>query len=510
MILILASESDEQAQRLAGRWPATVITPTDLSKAGWRFEVPAGNEGISIASGRTISNRKITGVLTRLACVSERDLPHISSEDRAYVAGEMHSFLVAWLDSLDCPVLNRPTPTSLCGTLGPITCSPVEESDESVVVVGENCFGAAEPDHAAQALRIAREAGVDLLEVFFRKGEFVAAGLVPCLSREDASEAVYHFLTTNQRISSKPPVPAYGRQGRSQVLLWGLPADGPLNRVHEELRQMGAPVVLIDQRDVMETEVCACEVRVHGERFPLDAIQSVYLRNYDSTRLPHVRGSSEEALRHAAEVDAALIRWVATTSAFLVSPLDAMSANDSKPYQSRWISTFGWRIPQTLITTDPYAAREFWKQHGSVIYKSISSVRSRVARLTPEHDRRLEDITNCPTQFQEYISGIDYRVHVVGSEVFACQVRSEADDYRYAGDSGAEFHPCQLPPEVEDPCIRMSAAMRLPVSGIDLRLTPEGEWVCFEVNPSPGFSAYEDVTGQPIAAAVARLLLNPS
>jgi hypothetical protein len=28
----------------------------------------------------------------------------------------------------------------------------------------------------------------------------------------------------------------------------------------------------------------------------------------------------------------------------------------------------------------------------------------------------------------------------------------------------------------------------------------------FEVNPSPGFTYFEDVTGQPIAAAVARLL----
>ena len=241
----------------------------------------------------------------------------------------------------------------------------------------------------------------------------------------------------------------------------------------------------------------------------MDAIQSVYLRYYDSTRLPHVQGSSVDALRYAAEVDAAILRWVATTPAFVVSPLDAMSANDSKPYQSRWISQFGWRIPQTLITTDPDAVREFWKLHGDVIYKSISSVRSRVSRMKPEHHRRLEDIINCPTQFQEYIPGIDHRVHVVGNEVFATRVLSEADDYRYAGDSGTEFLACQLPAEVQDRSIRMSAAMRLPVSGIDLRLTPDGEWVCFEVNPSPGFTAYEDITGQPIAEAVARLLLNP-
>jgi glutathione synthase/RimK-type ligase-like ATP-grasp enzyme len=48
--------------------------------------------------------------------------------------------------------------------------------------------------------------------------------------------------------------------------------------------------------------------------------------------------------------------------------------------------------------------------------------------------------------------------------------------------------------------------MRLPVAGIDLRRTPEGEWYCFEVNPSPAFTYYESRTGQPIGRAIAKLL----
>jgi glutathione synthase/RimK-type ligase-like ATP-grasp enzyme len=47
----------------------------------------------------------------------------------------------------------------------------------------------------------------------------------------------------------------------------------------------------------------------------------------------------------------------------------------------------------------------------------------------------------------------------------------------------------------------------LPFAGIDLRRRGgDGAWVCFEVNPSPGFSFYESRTGQPIARAVARYL----
>ena len=37
------------------------------------------------------------------------------------------------------------------------------------------------------------------------------------------------------------------------------------------------------------------------------------------------------------------------------------------------------------------------------------------------------------------------------------------------------------------------------------RLTPSGEWYCFEINPAPGFPFYESASG-PIGEAIARLL----
>jgi glutathione synthase/RimK-type ligase-like ATP-grasp enzyme len=51
-------------------------------------------------------------------------------------------------------------------------------------------------------------------------------------------------------------------------------------------------------------------------------------------------------------------------------------------------------------------------------------------------------------------------------------------------------------------------AERLDLSfvGIDLKITPDGEVYCFEVNPCPAFSYFELNTDQPIARAVARYL----
>jgi hypothetical protein len=294
------------------------------------------------------------------------------------------------------------------------------------------------------------------------------------------------------------------------IFLWGLPADSPLSAVYDELRLMGADVRLLDQRGVLETRVCLSvgpqvrgQVEARGESFRLEDVAAVYWRSYDASTLPHVIQGGEAARRHAAEIDELLTHWISSTPAFVVSRIEAMAVNNSKPLQLRWIEQFGWRIPHTLITTDPGVAREFWEHHGSVIYKSVSSIRSRVSKLSRDHRERFDAITSCPTQFQEFIPGTDHRVHVVG------EVASAADDYRYPGDYDVQYRACTIPREIEDRCRLMSAAMQLPVAGIDLRRTPEGEWVCFEVNPSPGFTAYEEMTGHPIANAIARLLTRP-
>jgi RimK-like ATP-grasp domain len=301
------------------------------------------------------------------------------------------------------------------------------------------------------------------------------------------------------------------------VFLWGLKADPPLAAVREQLDRLGAPHVFLDQRQVLDTEIhldvsesVDASVRTRDCETDLNAVTAVYLRPYDTRQLPTIvnAGPLSSSWRHALEIDDILSSWAEITPALVVNRLGAMAANNSKPYQLRQISSLGFGIPETLVTTDPNAAQAFWEGHGTVIYKSVSAIRSRVARLQSEHLKRLEDITWCPTQFQQYVPGTDYRIHVVGDEVFASEVRCEADDYRYPGQHPVEIRASRLPESVEDRSRRLAAAMHLPVAGIDLRRTPDGDWICFEVNPSPVFTFYEEATGQPIAKAIAKLLAN--
>lgn len=297
------------------------------------------------------------------------------------------------------------------------------------------------------------------------------------------------------------------------VLLWGLAADTPLAKVREQLQLAEIPTRFIDQCEVLETDVrlhvgsrIEASISVRGETLDLNAVTAVYVRTYDSRRLPAIarEGPESPAWQHAALVDDILSAWSDLTPAFVVNRACAMAGNDSKPYQLAQIHRLGWNVPETLVTTDPAEARAFWERHGDVVYKSVSSVRSRVSRLRLEHLPRFADIASCPTQFQRYIAGQDYRVHVVGREAFACEVLSDADDYRY--DGATQIRACLLPEDLAARCVTLAAALDLPLAGIDLRCTAAGEWFCFEVNPSPGFSYYEDETGQPIGRAVARLL----
>ena len=296
------------------------------------------------------------------------------------------------------------------------------------------------------------------------------------------------------------------------ILLWGLPGDAPLAHVRGALNRIGRPSTLLDQRAVLQTRVepSTGTVCTPDTTFQLAAVTAAYLRPYDSRLAPAVRlaGVDSPAWRHTLAVDDALWTWADLTPALVVNRPAAMASNNSKPYQATVIRAAGFHIPETLITTDPDAARDFWREHGVVVYKSISGVRSIVSRLNPGDLQRLGRLVWCPTQFQEYISGTDYRVHVVGAQLFACEIRSRADDYRYASGQGEtiDILPCALPDDCAGRCRALAAALELPVAGIDLRRTAADEWYCFEVNPSPGFSFFQRTTHQPIDDAIARLL----
>jgi glutathione synthase/RimK-type ligase-like ATP-grasp enzyme len=300
------------------------------------------------------------------------------------------------------------------------------------------------------------------------------------------------------------------------ILLWGLTGDDPYDAVRAALTRRGATVATIDQRLVRRTSVelrmadqLSGTVDVGGDHVRLEEVDAVYWRTYDVSRLPALAGDTDLGALHTAwALENAMVSWLELTDALVVNRASAMTSNNSKPFQLDILRSHGFNVPATIVTTDPDTVLRFWTDHASVIYKSTSGKRSIVSRLTESHLSRIEDVTSCPTQFQQFIPGRDHRVHVVGDDIFACEVFSDADDYRYAGMSGepAQIRSTRIPDDIAERCVTVTHALGLRLSGVDLRRAPDGRWFCFEVNPSPAFTYYEAHTGQPIADAVASLL----
>lgn len=303
------------------------------------------------------------------------------------------------------------------------------------------------------------------------------------------------------------------------VLLCGIPSEAPLALVRARLDELGQRHSVLSQRDFARTDVVvefrggriAGHVTIGGEHIRLDDVCGVYTRLMDQSALPELADDPADSPRRARSRawHEAISRWYEIAPITVVNRAAAMASNGSKPFQAQTILRHGLRTPETLISSDPEAVRAFIAEYRRVIFKSISGVRSIVRTVDEPALERLELVRSCPVQFQEYVDGQNVRVHTVGREVFATRIVTDATDYRYArAELGepATLEPAELDDEVAARCLALAADLGLLFAGIDLKITPDGEVYCFEVNPSPAYSYYESHTEQPISLALARLL----
>jgi len=303
------------------------------------------------------------------------------------------------------------------------------------------------------------------------------------------------------------------------ILLCGIPTETPIALVREALDENNTPYVVLNQRKFSTMKMSldisggkpSGKLHVNGDSYSVDEFTGVFTRLMDYHHLPELQDepANSPQLRFCSNLFETLTRWAEISSARVVNRVAPMGSNFSKPFQAQLIKRYGFAVPETLITNDPELVRAFRDRHGRVIYKSISGVRSIVQTLSDDDMTRIDNIRWCPTQFQAFVEGTNVRVHTVGDRVFATAIKTDATDYRYAhrqsGDH-AELRPVELSDDLAEMCVNLSAGLGLAFAGIDLKITPDHEAYCFEVNPSPAFSYYESQTGQPISRAVADYL----
>jgi glutathione synthase/RimK-type ligase-like ATP-grasp enzyme len=215
------------------------------------------------------------------------------------------------------------------------------------------------------------------------------------------------------------------------------------------------------------------------------------------------------------------VQW---RSAFWVNDNYAASRANSKAVQLVSASRVGWTIPRTLLSNDPARAREFFRANKSTIYKPF---------LTPlwkssdgkTHTTMTTELTNvanisdtalasCAGIYQEKIAkDYEIRVTVMGCTCFAAKIhsqdsRSTETDWRMGFYGRINIERIYLPKKIEQLCIALLRELGLVFGAIDLAVTPDGDYVFFEVNEMGQFLWVEEMCPSiPLLDAFAKFLI---
>jgi glutathione synthase/RimK-type ligase-like ATP-grasp enzyme len=293
--------------------------------------------------------------------------------------------------------------------------------------------------------------------------------------------------------------------------------------VIRELAKAGeSDVRLVDLRDVPQrASVTMAFSNAHGSGFELaigngppvrlDAVQSFWWRRPQTFVLP---GGMDANSQHFALTELSTAfqgLWQCTTGLWINDPVrDSAAAH--KPWQLETARDVGLAIPDTLMTTDPEKVRAFWEsRRGEVIYKpflqTFHSWRE-TRQLKREELALLDSVRLAPVIFQSLVPGAaDLRVTIIGDEIFPAAVDIDKMEYKLdvrLNQQAYERH--QLPADVGARLLELMRRLGLEYGAIDLRLTPDGEYVFFEVNPAGQFLFVEHACGLPISAALAARL----
>lgn len=190
----------------------------------------------------------------------------------------------------------------------------------------------------------------------------------------------------------------------------------------------------------------------------------------------------------------ALCSLAACNSSFEVNPRGSFYLASSKPAQLALASQVGLAIPETIISNDPTAIRQFIRDlGGSCLFKSMSpgswhigetkSLNTFATKISLADVQDDDVMSATPGIFQPYIEKREeLRVTIMGRTVFQAAIKSDLVDWR-----GSNYRPFTEPetPLNESQISDLFALMEklgIVFGCFDLIRTPSGDLVFLEVN----------------------------
>lgn len=187
----------------------------------------------------------------------------------------------------------------------------------------------------------------------------------------------------------------------------------------------------------------------------------------------------------------------------------------SKIEQLRRASRYRLSVPDTLVTQEIQALRNFWSRHdGALISKPLSM--GFIERENPEDDtliytndvprELLNDasaLRTCPTLFQRRIDKeFDVRITLIDETLHSVKMTARDEekgiqrtDVRRNNMTDVDYDPIKVPAEVATSLLQLCRSYKLRFAAVDFAVDTSGKWWFFEINPN-GQWAWLDILGE--------------
>jgi hypothetical protein len=243
-----------------------------------------------------------------------------------------------------------------------------------------------------------------------------------------------------------------------------------------------------------------------GRRLDGTDIRSIYWRCYNGIDPPPLP-DAEQGYIASNDSRGLFESFLISLPARWVNGWTAFKLHQTKPVQLAMVANLGMRVPATVLTNDSEQVHAFAARHTRCIFKPVQGgAHTRLVTVAHLSDENLRNLAYAPVTLQEEIAGTNIRVFVSGKRVLACEVMADTLDFRDTDDPRIVKH--ELPAEMEAMSRRIADVLDLRWTGIDLRLTREGQYVFLEANPSPMFLGFQRRCGLPLMESLAEVLMS--
>ncbi|WP_052390099.1 hypothetical protein [Streptomyces sp. NRRL B-24484] len=316
--------------------------------------------------------------------------------------------------------------------------------------------------------------------------------------------------------------------------------EGPVERVCELLSDRGIEPVVIRPSMLgsgsLGLTVRSCGAQSHAEfrsatsaaPIVVDAGTRIWCRRpaYPGQHQP-LDPDAEVSYFIRAQYRSALDSLYSTGAEWMNDHAAERLLDQNKPLQNHLAARAGLTTIPTLCTDDPEAFRDFVRDlpgGGDVAIKAPAawlaavvdedrSVGTFTRRFTRSEALALAGgVAKAPVLVQPYVDkDFELRVTVVGRQVFTCRIDSQLSevasvDWRHYDLARTPHSPHRLDTDTEEGLLRFMDRSGLRYAAVDLIVTPRGDTVFVEANPSGQYTWIEALTGLPISAAIASWL----